>query len=90
MDLPVTLVIEGEPRQETIRNLSLGGAFVETSERLAMGTRVELTFQIPTYEEPIRAGGQVRWNSELGIGVQFEGLRAKEVWSLNKFFEQLD
>ncbi|HKE16595.1 MAG TPA: PilZ domain-containing protein [Kofleriaceae bacterium] len=73
----------------TIRNLSLGGAFVHIGRRLAIGTPVSLRFEIPTHARPIEASAVVRWTSGEGVGVQFEGLRAAEVFALGKFFEGL-
>jgi hypothetical protein len=87
--MPATLTIGEESSEQTIKNLSLGGAYVETSIRVAMGTRVQLSFRVPTQEAPIETSGQVRWSAEGGIGIQFDGLRAREVWSLSKYFEQL-
>jgi len=73
----------------TIRNLSLGGAFVHMERRLSIGTPMSLRFEIPTHGRPIEASSLVRWSSAEGIGVQFEGLRAAEVFALGKFFEGL-
>lgn len=89
LELPGTITVAGVEHHVYIRNLSLGGAYLDYGERLAMGTRVQVRFRVPTQEEPIETEAQVRWTSESGVGVQFEGLRAREVWSLNKYFEQL-
>jgi len=70
-------------------NLSLGGALVSAQTKLAMGTRVQITFSVPTTPEPIEIGATVRWADGSGIGLQFDGMRAREVWALNKYFEQL-
>jgi hypothetical protein len=72
-----------------IENLSLGGAFLSLHHRLTIGTRVSLRFRIPTHDHPIETPAVVRWSTETGAGVQFDGLRAIEVWSLNRFFETL-
>ena len=81
--------IAGSVNESEITNLSLGGAFVTTADRLEMGTRLRITFRIPTLEEPLSTGAQVRWTTDEGAGVQFDGLRARDVWSLNKYFESL-
>jgi hypothetical protein len=73
----------------TVSNISLGGALVSTGERFAMGQRVEISFSIPTLEAPIEIGAIVRWSDDKATGLQFDGLRARDVWGLNKFFEQL-
>ncbi len=69
-------------------NLSLGGAFV-VHHKVAMGLMCNISFTVPTQVEPIEVAAIVRWCTELGVGVQFEGLRAKEVYALGKYFEQL-
>jgi hypothetical protein len=87
--MPAQLTIDGAPRPCTVVNLSLGGALFALDSRLAMGSRVDFRFSIPTLEEPIVIGATVRWSDEQATGIQFDGLRAREVWALNKFFEQL-
>lgn len=72
-----------------IVNLSIGGALV-THARLPMGHRLHLSFRVPTLaEDAITIGAVVRWSTDLEIGVQFDGLRPKEVWALSKYFESL-
>lgn len=83
------LAIDGQPNPCTIVNLSLGGALVSIQKRLAMGQRVNITFSVPTVEQPVDVGATVRWADEAGVGLQFDGLRALDVWALNKYFEQL-
>lgn len=56
-------------------------------------TRLQVRFRIPTQPEPIEVGGEVRWIEQgspgqpPGIGIRFQGLRAREVWALNRFFQ---
>jgi hypothetical protein len=76
-----------EPCQ--VRNLSMGGAFVSMGRKLPMGNRVTLWFRVPNLENEIEAAGTVRWATDEGIGVQFDGLRARETWALGKYFESL-
>ena len=70
-------------------NLSLGGALIAAGARFAMGQRVQLSFAVPTLEVPIEIGATVRWSDDKATGIQFDGLRAREVWALNKYFESL-
>jgi hypothetical protein len=69
-------------------NLSLGGALIGM-RRLPMGERVTVRFALPGAPEPIETGATVRWSTDDTVGVQFDGLRAKDVWALNQYFEQL-
>ena len=87
--LEASITIEGEESSATISNMSLGGCLLQYEPRMPINQRVELEFKIPTHESPIRVGGTVRWSAAGGAGVQFDGLRAAEVWSLNKYFERL-
>jgi hypothetical protein len=83
------LTADGTTRPCSMMNLSLGGALIAPGQRFAMGQRVQITFSIPTMEEAIEVGGTVRWSDDQTTGIQFDGLRARDVWALNKFFEQL-
>lgn len=87
--IPVTLTVDGAPNDCTMINLSLGGAQLTARAKYPMGTRVQLAFQVPTMPESIEVGATVRWSTIEGIGLQFDGLRAREVWALNEFFKQL-
>lgn len=73
----------------TIVNLSLGGALIAQSKRHPMGERCNIAFRVPTMEEPIEVGGTVRWSDETSVGIQFDGLRARDVWALNEYFKTL-
>jgi Tfp pilus assembly protein PilZ len=87
--MPITLTLDGTPNDCTMLNLSLGGALVAANTRFAMGQRVQVAFHIPTRSEVIEVGGTVRWSNAEGVGVQFDGLRARDVWALNEYFKQL-
>lgn len=84
----VEYVVGDDRRTAVIRNLSLGGAYLETDDKVPYGTRVLLKFIVPTQKEAIEVGGHVRWTEPRGFGVQFDGLRARDVWALGKFFER--
>ena len=91
--VPIGFAHEGTSFRGETRNISLGGVFIDTEQTLPFGARVTLTFSVPTQNEPIEVEGQVRWlemeDGRLrGLGVRFEGLRARDVWALNKFFEK--
>ena len=91
--IAVIIRVGGEPLapevESMIENLSRSGAFVALGRRLSIGTRVALHFELPTHDRPIETEAVVRWSSDEGIGVQFDGLRAGEVWSVGRFLEQL-
>jgi hypothetical protein len=88
VEISARIQIDGVQEDCKVRNLSMGGAYVGT-RRLPMGHRVTVWFRIPTHENEIEATGTVRWATDDGVGVQFDGLRARETWALGKYFESL-
>lgn len=91
--VPIDFTHEGSSFSAHTRNISLGGVFIDTDHTLPFGARISLKFKVPTQSEAIEVDGQVRWlemdeGRLRGIGVRFEGLRARDVWALNKFFEK--
>lgn len=55
-----------------------------------MGLRFELTFLVPAPEPlGIATTVTVRWAAANGVGVQFDGLRAKEAFALGKYLALL-
>ncbi len=73
-------------------NISQGGMFVE-AEPLPLGEKVTAIFELPDLDAPIEAEAIVRWNSRdirPGIGLQFTGLRALEVWGVNQLFHRAE
>lgn len=89
VEIPATLVIDGERREVIIQNLALGGAQIGLPERLALGRHVRISFLVPTLGDTIEVEATVRWVHAGGVGLQFAGLRPKYVWSLNRYFATL-
>jgi c-di-GMP-binding flagellar brake protein YcgR len=89
VSIAAQVTIDGTPREATVVNLSLGGALVETGAKHPMGSRMQISFRLPTMEEAIDVGSTVRWSDAKGVGLQFDGLRARDVWALNEYFKQL-
>lgn len=65
---------------EFTTNINEGGLFIETDAPSAIGTQVQLQFQLPGTDEPLKVGGRVIWTSPgapgevPGMGVEFEEL----------------
>jgi hypothetical protein len=86
-ELPITLSVADRSLVGDIQNLSLGGTCIRLDERLAIGSRVKLSFRVPSSDQPIEVDGEVRWSSDGETGIQFASLRARAVWDLNRYFE---
>jgi len=85
-------IVTGSEKQTAItKNISLGGMYLEMLEPLPMLTKVVVKFRVPTQNEAVEVSGQVRWlepgETVCGVGIRFDGLRAREVWALNRFFQ---
>ena len=90
--LEIEVLFEGKKQISQTRNISLGGLYLESPTPLPIGTTVQLRFQLPTQPEPVEVAGDVRWvvkkdGAHNGIGIRFQGLRARDVWALNQFFQ---
>lgn len=85
--LPVEVSFQGQVLETFTRNISLGGMFLEKSGNLPFGAVVQLRFSLPDIAGPVTVDAHVRWvQGDDGLGVQFVGLRAREVWALQRLF----
>lgn len=92
--LEIEVMFEGKKQISQSQNISLGGLFLESPVALPIGTTVQLRFQLPTQPEPVEVAGDVRWivkkegpGEKTGVGIRFQGLRARDVWALNRYFQ---
>ncbi len=78
----------------TIRNISLGGVFIDMPEPLPFGAELELEFSVPAAPRQIRCKGFVVWSSKThpercpgmsGIGVRLMDIGIPEMRILNDF-----
>lgn len=94
-DRRVDVEVRGSGRQfhASSRNVSLGGIFIVTSDPLPELSTAEVKFSVPTQPEPVEVTAEVRWiergadEKPVGMGLRFHGLRARDVWALNRFFQ---
>lgn len=87
--IPVELSFQGRTLSTFTRNISLGGMFLQAEEQIPFGALVQLTFSLPEMANKVVVDAHVRWvQGDGGLGVQFSGLRAREVWALQKLFEK--
>lgn len=94
VQLPIEVLLEEQVQSGTIRNMSVGGLYFHTAFPLQRGQLFSVRFAIPTLDVPIEVEVAVRWTEKIddntfGVGVQFLGLKAREVWALTKFFASL-
>lgn len=69
---PVSDPGNGGPVPFAIRNISLGGAFIETDRTLAMGQTISLEIAFEDSSEMVVIPGKVVRANAFGFGIQFE------------------
>ncbi len=74
--IPCTLVTEyrvlNQSYKDTIKNISLGGAFIESANDLPVDLEINQRFFFPNFEIPIRSESKIIWTAPIGFGVQFK------------------
>jgi len=83
-NIAVTCTTEGGAVVTGItRDLSVGGAYIESRDIPAFGSKVTLTIQAPGQAE-LKIQGIVRWTKPDGFGLQFQLLGARETYTIAK------
>jgi hypothetical protein len=94
IQMAVQVTYQGNRLETVTRNVSLGGMYLEQTEELEadalpFGALVQLRFTLPVLGDAVTVDAHVRWvQPGDGVGVQFAGLRAREVWALQKLFSE--
>jgi hypothetical protein len=85
--VPVTMDVsvnyQAERFEGTVVNIGVGGAFIEAAPRLSYGTLIEISVRLPGLQQPSLVPAVVRWSSEVGFGVQFQALGARETHAIS-------
>ena len=89
----ITLTESIRERLDRIKNVSLGGVFVDTAMPFEIGAIVALEFSIPGVTERVQSRGVVRWSNDgrakgqpIGMGVEFLEVTARAKDALDEFF----
>ena len=90
---PVTVRIEYETVDslfsEFTRNINEGGVFIETRKPLGLEENVQLQFQLPGDEEPVKLSGRVVRVESSGMGIEFGELDSIARERINQLVVQL-
>ncbi len=90
---PVTVRIEYETVDalfsEFTRNINEGGLFIATERPLDLEDRVQLQFELPGSEEPVKATGRVVRTEPRGMAIEFDGLDRASRDRINELVVQL-
>jgi hypothetical protein len=64
--------INDQAHKGVMRNISLGGALIESRHELAVNQQIAQSFFFPNFEIPIRSNSKIVWVESGGFGVQFK------------------
>jgi len=71
---PAALSIRDRRYEGVAKNISAGGAFIETPAVLSVGQEVSLIISLFSFEEPVKITGKVVRTEPLGVAVEFNGI----------------
>jgi hypothetical protein len=80
-----------EPRPASCMNLSLGGMFIRTDEKLPHDTTLRVWLRVPGAKTSaeLMVSGTVRWATGDGVGIQHELLGARDTYLLSEFLASI-
>ena len=79
--------IQGSSFRSYILDISIGGVFIETNERVPVGENIILNFTLPSLSQPFSMPGNIAWSGPQGFGVKFEGIPNPEGNAIKKYVE---
>jgi uncharacterized protein (TIGR02266 family) len=95
VEVPIDFETYGDAFLATSINIGLGGLFVASERRFAIGDRFDLRFTLPDQPLPIAVGAEVRWLHQdqgrvLGMGLRFVRLPIPAATAIQEFLRRSD
>ena len=83
IDLGAEIMLEHRAFHVTVKDISLGGAYIKSSIKLQMNEEIELRIFLNAVEHVVEVAGRVAWlKGEDGFGIAFQELKPIDVWAL--------
>ena len=73
-----------------ILDISIGGVFIETDQKLPVGKQMMLKFSLPNHSQPFTLNGTIAWSSPRGFGLKFDEMTPQQGNILKTFVDQKD
>lgn len=80
--------IQGSSFRSYILDISIGGVFIETEQRVPVGETVILNFNLPSFSQPFTLPGKVAWSGPQGFGVKFDEVPASHGRAIKSFVDK--
>lgn len=81
-------LIQDRNFENSILDISVGGVFIETSEKLPVGQNIVLKFSLPNYSKQFAFNGQIAWSGPRGFGLQFDEVTPLQGDILKTYIEE--
>ena len=72
--ISVDYAVNGRAYRNFIQDISSGGMFIETREKMAVGQELIFSFSVSHNGSPIKCRGEVAWACPDGVGIRFLNL----------------
>jgi uncharacterized protein (TIGR02266 family) len=73
-----------------ILDISIGGVFIETDQKLPVGNQMMLKFSLPNHTQPFTLKGKIAWSGPRGFGVKFDEMTPQQGDLLKTYVDQKD
>jgi len=80
--------VKGSDFRSYILDISIGGVFIETTDRFKVGETIVLNFALPDSSPPFSLSGKVAWSGPQGFGVKFDTLPPPQNNVIKSFVEK--
>ena len=82
--------VQGRDFKSYILDISIGGVFIETNEKVQIGQKIVLNFSLPSHAQPFSLTGIVAWSGPRGFGVRFDGMNPQQQDLLQNYVKRKD
>jgi hypothetical protein len=80
--IPCSIITEyralNQVYKDTIKNISLGGAYIESTHYFPLNLEIDQSFFLPNFETRIQSKSQIIWTDPNGFGVQFNPIEGEK------------
>ena len=85
--MPANYSVQNRRFKGYILDISVHGAFIETSDYFFSGQEIIMTFSVPDYQKPLTVSGEIVWSSQAGMGIKFSQLTSHQMKMIKAFSE---
>jgi len=79
--------IQGSNFRSYILDISIGGVFIETNERVPVGETIVLKFTLPSLSQQFSLPGKIAWSGPQGFGVKFDDIPHQQGNAIKSYVE---